>query len=258
MKFQNYQRAFTAHIRDPRAAPRPKGVEARRMRVYNELLINNVEGFLLACFPVSRNILGKRRWQRLLRGFFRDHACATPYFRQIPEEFLRYLAEEWQHPDDYPEFIGELLHYEWVELELETSARDTDLPEFDPDGDLLDARPLLNPVLRLLAYRYPVQRLSPRHKPTTAPAQPTFILAFRDGALRVRFEVINAATARLLELLLEDEALTGRAALSRLAAELTPPDPAALIAHGAGILTTLHQRGAILGSRLFSAPSAPV
>jgi hypothetical protein len=61
------------------------------MKVYNELLYNNLEGFLLACFPVCRKILGKRRWDRLARAFFRDHACHTPYFRQIPEEFLKYL-----------------------------------------------------------------------------------------------------------------------------------------------------------------------
>ena len=57
--FQEYQYAFAAHIRDPRANPRPPGVPARRTRVYNELLFNNLEGFLLACFPVTRKVLGK-------------------------------------------------------------------------------------------------------------------------------------------------------------------------------------------------------
>ena len=45
--FQQYQYAFTAHIRDPRRNPRPAGVPARRMRVYNQLLYNNLESFLL-------------------------------------------------------------------------------------------------------------------------------------------------------------------------------------------------------------------
>jgi hypothetical protein len=113
MTFQAFQRAFTAHIRDPRGQPRPRGVPARRMKVYNELLFNNVEGFLLACFPVCRAILGKRRWRRLARDFFRDHVCHTPYFRQIPEEFLKYLQDEWPAPRDYPAFLPELAHYEW-------------------------------------------------------------------------------------------------------------------------------------------------
>ena len=89
---QRYQYAFTAHIRDPRNNPRPAGVPARRMKVYNELLYNNLEGFLLACFPVSRRILGKARWGRLVRAFFAGHRCRTPFFRQIPEELVQWLS----------------------------------------------------------------------------------------------------------------------------------------------------------------------
>ena len=44
--FQDFQRAFGRHVRDPRLFPRPAGVPARRMAVYNELLFNNICGFL--------------------------------------------------------------------------------------------------------------------------------------------------------------------------------------------------------------------
>jgi uncharacterized protein len=83
-EFQRYQFAFTAHIRDPKAHPRPAGVEARRMNIYNGLLYNNIEGFLLSCFPVLRQVLGARKWARLVRAFFSVHRSHTPYFRQIP------------------------------------------------------------------------------------------------------------------------------------------------------------------------------
>ena len=250
MEFQNYQREFTAHIRDPRSADRPKGVPARRMKVYNELLYNNLEGFLLACFPVCRKILGKRRWDRLVRPFFRDHACHTPYFRQIPEEFLKYLQENWERSDDFPaflpEFLPELAHYEWVELELDTSDRDANLPAHDPEGDLLTGRPLLNPVLRVLAYRWPVHRLSPRFKPSEPPAQPTFTLAHRGADHRVRFTLINPATARLLALLQERSGLTGREALALLETEIALP-AGALQGHGAELLDDIRRQGAIFG-----------
>jgi len=246
MDFQRYQREFTAHIRDPRLANRPKGVPARRMKVYNELLYNNLEGFLLACFPVCRKILGKRRWERLVRPFFRDHACHTPYFRQIPEEFLKYLQEDWERPEDFPAFLPELAHYEWVELELDTSDRDAHLPDHDPEGDPLTGRPLLNPVLRVLAYRWPVHRLSPRFKPSEPPAQPTFTLAYRGADHRVCFTLVNPATARLLALLQERPELTGREALALLEAEMSLP-AGALQGHGAELLGDLRRQGAILG-----------
>ena len=248
MNFQDYQKAFSAHIRDPREAPRPGAVPARRMRVYNELLFNNIEGFLLACFPVCRQVLGQRRWTRLVRAFFRDHACATPYFRRIPEEFLTYLETAWRRPGDYPEFLAELAHYEWVELDLETSDRDASVPTHDPDGDLLAGRPLLNPVMHVLAYRWPVHRLGPRRRPRTAPAEPTFLLAYRDAGLQIRFMTISAATYRLLEGLRQDAGLTGQAVVERLAEEMRHPDLDALRRHGAELLADLRRRGALLGA----------
>lgn len=248
MDFQAYQRAFAGHVRDPRSAPRPPGASARRMKVYSDLLFNNVEGFLLACFPVCRKVLGKRRWTRLVRGFFRDHACHSPYFRQIPEEFLDYLQSGACPLEDLPPFLSELAHYEWVELELDTSDRDRDLPAHDPDGDLLAGRPLVNPVLRVLAYRWPVQRLSPRFRPSTPPAATTFLLAFRGAAWSVRFSQINAATARLVTLLQEQPELTGHQVLARLETELGL-SPGALQATGRQILADLWAQGALLGVR---------
>lgn len=246
MEFQHYQRAFTAHIRDPRVR-RPQGVPARGMRVYRELLYHNAEGFLLACFPVCRKILGQRRWGRLVRAYFRDHVSHTPYFLQIPEEFLRYLQDQWERPAEVPAFLPELAHYEWVELELDTSNRDQDLPPHHVQGDLMTGRILVNPVLRVLAYRWPVHRLSPRFKPLEPPAEPTFILAFRDGDHAVRFTHINPATARLLALLQEHPGLTGAAALARLAREMGQPE-GALHEHGQSLLDDLRRQGALLGA----------
>lgn len=254
MDFQQYQRQFTAHIRDPRNAPRPKGVSVRRMKVYNELLFNNTEGFLLSCFPVCRKILGKRRWDRLVRGFFRDHVSHTPYFRQIPEEFLKYLQDEWQPPEEFPAFLPELAHYEWVELELDTSNRDAELPDFDAYGDLLNGRPLLNPVLRILAYRWPVERISPRYQPTQVPEAATFILAFRDAEFNVQFIGISAAVARLLTLIQENDALTGAGAAELLAQELTMP-PEAVSGFAKDLMQSLRTQGVFLGVRL--APGYP-
>lgn len=246
--FQQYQREFTAHIRDPQGVTRPKGVPARRMKVYNALVYNNLEGFLLSCFPVCRKILGKRRWDRLVRAFFRDHVSHTPYFRQIPEEFLKYLQEEWECPADIPAFLPELAHYEWVELELDTSDRDANLPAFDSAGDLLAGRPLLNPVLRVLAYRWPVHRLSPRFKPAEPPAEPTFMLAFRDADHRVRFSLINSASARLLNLCQEHPELTGVGVVSLLAQEM-PLSSEALLGFVQNLMNDLREQGVFLGVR---------
>ena len=210
----------------------PPGIEARRMAIYNELLYNNTEEFLLSCFPVLRRVLGKQKWAWLVRAFFSTHRSHTPYFRQIPDEFIQYLQTEWQRPDSYPEYMLELAHYEWIELVLSVSTRAADWGHIDSEGDLLDQRPVLNPVLANLFYRWPVQRIRPRVRCT--PAE-TYLLVFRDADDRIQFLESNAFTARLLTLL-EPGILTGRAALERIANESQHPTPDVLIQGGLAMM----------------------
>lgn len=243
-EFQRYQFAFTSHIRDPKNVTRPAGVEARRMKVYNELLYNNLESFLLACFPVLRKVLGKHRWTRLVRAFFSMHRSHTPYFRQIPDEFMQFLQNEWEPGEDYPDFLLELAHYEWIELVLTVSNRDEQLTPHDANGDLIEGRPLLNPVLANLAYQYPVHRIRPRGKIVVAP---TFLLVFRDAAFNIRFVEQSPVSARLLRLL-EPGTLTGREAVKQLAEEIGHGNPAMLVAFATGFLEELRHAGAILGT----------
>jgi len=242
-EFQRYQLAFTAHLRDPEVNPRPPGVEARRMKVYNALLFNNIEGFLLACFPVLRRVLGTRKWAKLVRAFFSTHRSHTPYFRQIPDEFIQFLQSEWTPPEGYPPFLLALAHYEWIELVLSVSNRSSDRA-IDAAGNLIEGVPLLNPVLANLHYDWPVHRIAPRRK--VKPAE-TWLLVFRDADDRVQFSEINAFTARLLTLL-EAGTLNGRAALQMIATESHHPDPALVINAGAALLQDLRARGAILGT----------
>lgn len=246
--FQRYQLAFTAHIRDPKGQPRPRGVQARRMKVYNELLYNNVERFILACFPVLRQVLGVRKWRRLVRAFFAGHRSHTPYFRQIPDEFIQFLQHEWQPDPAYPDFLLELAHYEWIELALSVSTLDQQTLPHDAHGDLLENVPVLNPVLANLTYRYPVHRIGARFKPAVAPLQATHLLVFRNLADEVRFIVQNPVSARLVALLAPG-GRSGRAALVQLATEMQHPDPQAVVSFGADILARLRTEQAILGSR---------
>lgn len=236
--FQQFQRDFARRCRDPRAA-RPAGVPARRMAVYEELLFNNITGFLDPCFPVCRKLVGEARWRCLNRAFLRDWRSATPIFREIPQEFLNYLGGCRQ---PLPAWFRELAHYEWVELAVDTSGRS--FPPHDPGGDLMLGRPLVNPTLMNLAYDWPVQCIGPDHRPRRP--LPTWLLVFRDATDNVRFAEVNALTARLVELLAVLEC-SGADAIERLVGELPPESVAAVRQHGGAILDDLRRQGAILG-----------
>jgi len=245
--FQQYQAEFTGHIRNPKSAARPKGVPARRMKVYTEIVFNNMEGTLAACFPVSKKILGTRRWMRIVRDFMAQHRCATPWFRQIPEELLRWLETSPPCNQDLPPFLPSLAHYEWIELAIAVSDAALDTAP-DPEGDLLAAKPALAPALALLEYAYPVHRISPRFKPEQPNAQATHILVFRDRNDEVRFTELNPVSARLVTLL-QPGNLTGWQALEQIAAEMQHPTPQAVVQFGLELLSDLRRQEAVWGTR---------
>jgi len=245
--FQRYQFAFTAYLRDPQGQPRPPGAPLKRINTHKELLRRNLESFILAPFPVLRKVLGKRKWDALIREFFIVHRCHTPIHRQVAEEFLKFLRDEHAASADDPPWLYDLAHYEWVELALMISNKDADLSGIDRDGDLLRGRPALNPALFLLTYSYAVQRIGPQYKPSAAQQETTRILAFRDLDFEVRFVVLNAVSARLLALL-QTGKITGEKALQLVSNELKHPNPEAVLAGGLEILQDLRRQQAILGA----------
>ncbi|QRM19066.1 DUF2063 domain-containing protein [Dechloromonas sp. TW-R-39-2] len=241
--FQTFQRALGRHLRDPRRSPRPAGIPARRMAIYNELLFTNICGFLDQCFPVCRATLGEQRWRRLNRNFFRDWPSHTPWFREIPQEFVRYLqAAEIRQP--LPAWFTELAHYEWVELAVDIM--DRPIPPHDPAGNLLIGQPLLNPTLMNLDYQWPVHLIGPNYRPRKI--QPSQLLVFRDREDKVRFVASTPVTSRLLKLVGE-RGLNGRAACLHIASELHHPAPEALVSHGHAMLSQLREQGIILGTK---------
>lgn len=242
--FQRYQAEFTSHIRNPVAVPRPAGVKARGMAVYKEIVFNNMMSTLTACFPVAKRTLGVRLWTKVVRTFFAQHACRTPLFRQIPEEFLRWLESD--PMENLPMYLYSLAHYEWVELAIALSEADIAADRYVAEGDLLSGRPVLAPALKVLQYPFPVQQISPKFKPTEPDEQPTYILTFRNLDDEVRFIVLNPVSARLVNLLAETQ-LTGAGALQVIANELQHPKPEVVQQGGLEILENLRAEQAIWG-----------
>ena len=79
------------HVRDPQRHAPPPGVEARRLAVYRQLFLGNLESLLAGAFPVARASLGAARWQALVQAFYADPRCHTPLFTELGGEFVDYL-----------------------------------------------------------------------------------------------------------------------------------------------------------------------
>jgi hypothetical protein len=254
-ELQDMQREFTAHIRNPAQVEMPPGIESRRMKIYNDLIYNNIEGFISGGFPVTRSLYRDEDWHHLVRTFISQYRCQSPYFLEISQEFISFVMQEHQLSPVDPPFLLELVHYEWVELALDVA--EEELPELAPElaTDPLSNIPVVSPLAWSLAYSYPVHTLGPGNEPDAPPAEPTYLVVYRDRADEVKFLEINAATARLLELVREngecgaDEIRPGQELLQQLAGEMRADSITSVIEFGATMLRQFLELGILAGCR---------
>lgn len=247
MAFQAVQGQFLAHLRNPVQQAVPVGFAPQGVALYADLLYNKLNESLELCFPVTQQLLGETAWQQLLKAFIAQHRCLSPYYRQIPDEFIAYLQMEWVNNNNAP-YLLELAHFEWIELILAIADAES-VTAFDGVvNDWLNCRPVFAPVLQLLHYAYPVQRINLAYQPMTPPEQTTHILGFRDRDDVVQFIELNPATTRLVDILQTGDC-TVQTAIEQVAGELQHPEPSALFNFGIAALTDLMQQGAILGAK---------
>lgn len=245
--FQEKQYAFARHIRDPKNNPPPEGIEDRRMAIYRELFFNNLRNLLSQTFPVLRKLHEKEKWNSFIRQFMVRHEAQTPYFLQIPQEFVNFLQNEYElQADDYP-FLTELAHYEWVELALSVSDQINDVSNIDKEGSLLDRTPVLSKLAWTFAYQFPVHRISGDFLPDKPGEQPTFLTICRKASDDMDFMELNPVTARLLEMIESNDDDSGRDLLTRLAEELQYPDAEILIQHGLAAMEDMRHAEILLG-----------
>ena len=250
--FQAVQDQFTAHMRDPDSHAGPDDVEDRRLKIYRDLLYKNVEGFMANAYPVLRQITDDSRWHTMIRHYFANHRATTPMFPKMAQEFLHYLQHE-RDVDGDPVFMGELAHYEWLEAEVTLDTQELSEVPIDPQASLLDGIPVVNPVIRPYAYHFPVHRIGPEFQPDAPPETPTYLVVFRHRNDEAGFMELNAVSARLLELMIENDTRTGSALLSQIAAELQHPDPKVIEQAGAEMLKGFVEKDILLGARLAGA-----
>jgi hypothetical protein len=229
-------------LRNPQSMPAPEGVEPRRLKIYQDLVYNNIEGFISSGFPVLRSLYVDAQWHDLIGDFIDCHRCHTPYFLEISQEFLRYLTQDREDNAADPPFLAELAHYEWVELALDVSEQ-----SIDSMGRLqtpLEEVVVLSPLAWLLSYHFPVHKIGQGFQPCE-PGEPTFLVVYRNREDEVGFMELNSVTARLLELLRDNASATGSEILFQLAGELNMPTEAVL-GFGSELLTELAEQSIIV------------
>ena len=202
-----------------------------------------------------RSLYRDEDWHQLVRSFIKDHRCSSPYFLEISQEFIQFLMHDYNPRPLDPPFLVELAHYEWVELVLDVAT--DSLPDRVQQGppDLLEQDPLsevpvLSPLAWSLRYCFPVHEIGPGIEPDEAPEQATYLIVYRNRAEEVKFMESNAATARLLELIKNNETQqTGQVLLEQLAAQMNADSVTSVVDFGARMLRQFQELDIIPGCR---------
>lgn len=196
--FIETQQKFIAHIKDPENHPYDDGVDDRRMQIYRELFFNNILGFLSSGFPVLESLYSQENWIALARRFFAEHHCRSPYFVDISKEFVEFLSNEYNPSEEDVVFLKELAHYEWLELDI--SVRKVDAPQvvWDTKQDFDNVQ--MSQCAELVSYVYPVHQISPDFIPSEE-QEPTYIVVYRNDSDDVKFTLVNAVTAHMLNII---------------------------------------------------------
>ncbi|WP_066800752.1 HvfC family RiPP maturation protein [Moraxella oblonga] len=210
-KFQN---EFGDYLRSQRQN-NGDNIPTRVGKIYQDLIFNNVCGFLNQCFPICKSIMGEN-WRTLCLYFFQRYPTHSPYFTEIPMQFVEFLSQMDDGDFDksvwlneltlshdeikklLPAYLSELAHYEWLELHTET------FPNQANKLILNDVQSYyLNNSVQNHYYLYPVHKISEN---VDIALENTFLVVLRHND-KVKFVEINLLTYLFLEFITNNQTI---------------------------------------------------
>ena len=237
------QLAFTQALRKP-DSDLPNGVNQTQLKIYRELFFNNFVGVLSSAFPVIKSLFSEERWLQMVEAFYQSHECHIPEFPRMPMEFVIWLEQREKPMADEPDFLYELALWEWTELDVALDEADFEIQDCDIHNDSFIK---LNPTLRLLSFDYPVHQISQDNQPQSAAAETQFLCAWRQPDFDVDFMQLNAPSAALLQILIDEPIQTVEQHLNTFAEMLGIALDENLKSFALGFIKDLQLRSIVIG-----------
>jgi hypothetical protein len=192
------------------------GVNADRVHHYRRMVYNIVDDSLRSAYPLTCNLLEEEEWDALIDEFFTKHPCQSPQVWYMPKELYYYILEV-AHPltEKYP-FLGELLWFEWLEVEM--YMQEDKNAAFTAEGGLEDGRLVLNPEHHVEHFYYPVHLKNARQIKEEDFGSHYLVLHRVPDTGKVEFMQLSPAFVRMIELL-NEEPLSVAELLDKIATE---------------------------------------
>jgi len=137
-----------------------------RFQTYRNHISIGLLGGIETAFPVLRSRVSKVEWNELLNDFYLKRLTRSPIARRVFTEFSAYL-QEYQGPllKKLP-YLHDLAEYENLDLWLHFAEDDLNEHKWateEPD-DPLTLIPVLNPLVELRVYSWPVHKMTKRSR----------------------------------------------------------------------------------------------
>jgi hypothetical protein len=191
------------------------------------------------------NDAGRGAFDAAFDAFLEDEAPRTHYLRDVPAEFLAWVAPRWACDPAVPPFAADLAAYELVYFQIAAAPL---LRPLDTPADLaLDRGVVFCAARRLVRYGHAVQTLPDDEADRTVPAAgEVALLVYRDDQNAVRVLELSPLAAALAERLL-DGAPLGSAIAAACRDQAAGPSEVVL-ASTARMLADWGARGLLLGA----------
>jgi hypothetical protein len=122
---------------------------------YRRLVYNVVDDILVSAFPLAKNLLKDKNWDKAVSNFLEKHNCQTSQVWKLSAEFYEfYLNQPFPFKNKYP-FLLDLLLFEYKEIEI-YMMEDIPAEDFKLTGDLQKDFLVANPEIQILSLEYPV------------------------------------------------------------------------------------------------------
>ncbi len=127
--------------------------ENKILNVYKDLVFNRFYESLSYAFPLTEYFIGEDIFSEYVESFIKLNSH-HPILWKNSKQFMEFVLQKSMENKDIPEFILELVYFEWLEIELFNEIEDkTDNIKFD-----WNKRYKLNNNVRLNKYMYPVHK----------------------------------------------------------------------------------------------------
>ncbi|MBF0804996.1 MULTISPECIES: DUF2063 domain-containing protein [unclassified Neisseria] len=182
------QAQLADHIRNP-ALPAPPGIAPERLAVYTRLVRNNIKSFLDLCFSDSSLLADSEQWQGWQNRFLIEAHPESPFFNDIPPQFLAYLNSLPQHERPSENMLA-VMDFETALLHAETAIQP------DSDGRWHEHSVLSWAPAAQLQY-YPCDFVS--IGPEQIEDSPCHVLTWRNRSNEVYYRTIEGTDLFLLQ-----------------------------------------------------------